>query len=81
MLARIHLSQRASLYSASQKVSLAAGRAVPAAIRRCSAVIASRIVISTPDAPAAVGPYSQAIKTGNTLYLSGSIGLDPKVHS
>lgn len=34
-------------------------------------------VISTPKAPAAVGPYSQAIKTGNTVYCSGQIGLDP----
>lgn len=34
-------------------------------------------VISTPKAPAAVGPYSQAIKAGNTVYCSGQIGLDP----
>lgn len=34
-------------------------------------------VISTPKAPAAVGPYSQAIKSGNTVYCSGQIGLDP----
>ena len=34
--------------------------------------------VSTPDAPAAIGPYSQAIKAGNTLYLSGQIALDPK---
>ena len=34
-------------------------------------------VISTTDAPAAVGPYSQAIKVGNTLYTSGQIALDP----
>jgi reactive intermediate/imine deaminase len=33
--------------------------------------------IQTPDAPAAIGPYSQAIRAGNTLYLSGQIGLDP----
>jgi 2-iminobutanoate/2-iminopropanoate deaminase len=36
-----------------------------------------KIVINTPDAPKAIGPYSQAIKYGNTLYLSGQIGLDP----
>jgi len=34
--------------------------------------------ISSPDAPAALGPYSQAIRAGDTLYLSGQLGLDPK---
>jgi reactive intermediate/imine deaminase len=34
-------------------------------------------VINTPNAPAAIGPYSQAIRTGYTVYLSGQIGLDP----
>lgn len=34
-------------------------------------------VISTPAAPAAIGPYSQAIRAGSTVYLSGQIGLDP----
>ncbi len=34
--------------------------------------------IATPDAPAAIGTYSQAIRAGNTLYLSGQIPLDPK---
>jgi reactive intermediate/imine deaminase len=33
--------------------------------------------ISTPSAPAAIGPYSQAIRAGGTVYLSGQIGLDP----
>ena len=33
--------------------------------------------IATPNAPAAVGPYSQAVLAGNTLYLSGQIGIDP----
>jgi 2-iminobutanoate/2-iminopropanoate deaminase len=37
-----------------------------------------KIVISSPDAPAAIGPYSQAIKVGNTLYCSGQIAIDPK---
>lgn len=36
-----------------------------------------RIVIATPKAPAAIGPYSQAVKVGNTVYLSGQIPLDP----
>ena len=33
--------------------------------------------VSTPDAPDAIGPYSQAVKAGNTVYLSGQIPLDP----
>ena len=37
----------------------------------------SREIISTPDAPPAIGPYSQAIKVRNTLYLAGQIALDP----
>ena len=36
-----------------------------------------RTVISTPQAPAAIGPYSQAIRTGNLLFASGQLGLDP----
>lgn len=39
--------------------------------------MAQRQFIQTPDAPAAIGTYSQAIKVGETVYLSGQIGLDP----
>ena len=39
--------------------------------------MATRQFIQTPDAPAAIGTYSQAIKVGDTVYLSGQIGLDP----
>lgn len=35
-------------------------------------------VISTPNAPEAIGPYSQAIRAGKTLYLAGQISIDPK---
>ncbi|UNU73760.1 RidA family protein [Moraxella nasovis] len=35
-------------------------------------------IIHTDDAPAAVGTYSQAVKVGNTVYVSGQLGLDPK---
>lgn len=35
-------------------------------------------IISTSDAPAAIGPYSQAIRAGSTVYCSGQIPLDPK---
>ncbi|KAG7170291.1 2-iminobutanoate/2-iminopropanoate deaminase-like [Homarus americanus] len=37
-----------------------------------------RKVISTPKAPAAIGPYSQAVQAGNTLYVSGQLGMDPQ---
>jgi reactive intermediate/imine deaminase len=36
-----------------------------------------RAIISTDQAPAAIGPYSQAVKVGDTVYLSGQIALDP----
>lgn len=36
-----------------------------------------RTIISTPDAPAAIGPYSQAIRCGDMVYTSGQIPLDP----
>ena len=36
-----------------------------------------RTVVSTTNAPAAVGPYSQAIRIGNLVYTAGQIGLDP----
>ena len=37
----------------------------------------SKLVISTTGAPAAIGPYSQAIKSGSLVFTSGQIGLDP----
>ena len=37
----------------------------------------SKQAISTPQAPAAIGPYSQAIRAGNLLFVSGQIPLDP----
>jgi reactive intermediate/imine deaminase len=38
----------------------------------------SRSIISTPHAPQAIGTYSQAVKCGNTVYVSGQIPLDPQ---
>lgn len=35
-------------------------------------------IISSPSAPSAIGPYSQAMKAGNLLFCSGQIALDPK---
>jgi 2-iminobutanoate/2-iminopropanoate deaminase len=37
----------------------------------------TREVIVTPHAPAAIGPYSQAIRAGNFIFTAGQIGLDP----
>lgn len=37
-----------------------------------------KTTIHTERAPGAIGPYSQAIRTGNTVYCSGQIGLDPQ---
>ena len=39
--------------------------------------MSNKTVIQTPDAPAAIGTYSQAIRVDDTVYLSGQIGLDP----
>jgi 2-iminobutanoate/2-iminopropanoate deaminase len=33
--------------------------------------------VATPDAPAAIGPYSQAVESGGLVFCSGQIGLDP----
>lgn len=38
----------------------------------------SRDIISTTNAPQAIGTYSQAVKSGNRVYMSGQIPLDPK---
>ena len=38
----------------------------------------SKLIIATPDAPAAIGIYSQAVRVGNTIWISGQIPLDPK---
>ncbi len=39
--------------------------------------MSSKHIIQTPDAPAAIGTYSQAVRVDDTVYLSGQIGLDP----
>jgi 2-iminobutanoate/2-iminopropanoate deaminase len=51
--------------------------AVGSAVARADDDEARKIVISTPLAPAAIGPYSQAIRVGKTVYLSGQIAIDP----
>jgi 2-iminobutanoate/2-iminopropanoate deaminase len=37
----------------------------------------SKTIITTPNAPAPIGPYNQAVLTGNTLFISGQICIDP----
>jgi len=37
----------------------------------------SKVIVKTADAPAAIGPYSQAVKAGDFLFCSGQIPLDP----
>lgn len=39
--------------------------------------MSERSIIQTSDAPSAIGPYSQAVKVGSTVYISGQIPLDP----
>lgn len=48
-----------------------------AALFAAAPALAQNRVVSTPAAPAAIGPYSQAIMAGNTLYLAGQIAIDP----
>lgn len=38
----------------------------------------AKIIVESKNAPAPIGPYSQAVKAGNTLFISGQIALDPK---
>ena len=37
----------------------------------------AKTIIATPHAPTAIGTYSQAVRVGDTIYMSGQIGLDP----
>jgi 2-iminobutanoate/2-iminopropanoate deaminase len=48
-----------------------------AAIAGCATPLARRGAIATPSAPAAIGPYSQAIRSGDTVWVAGQLGLDP----
>src|ERR1700681_2011369 len=53
------------------------GLAFGASVGIANAQDAGKNVIVTPNAPAAIGPYSQAIRVGKTVYLSGQIAIDP----
>lgn len=50
---------------------------LPAACANRPYHTATREIIATEAAPEAAGPYSQAVRSGNTLYLAGQVGLDP----
>lgn len=52
--------------------------ALATALSAGAAVADDKQVISSPDAPAAIGPYSQAIAKGGVVYLAGQIPIDPK---
>ncbi len=39
--------------------------------------MSNKTIISTPNAPTAIGPYNQAVKVNNMVFLSGQLGLDP----
>jgi 2-iminobutanoate/2-iminopropanoate deaminase len=57
---------------------LAAALAISGGAALAQQASGSKQVISTPNAPEAIGPYSQAIKAGNTVFLAGQIPIDPK---
>ena len=44
----------------------------------CGEETSVKRIISSEHAPAAIGPYSQAVQVGNTLYLAGQLGIDPQ---
>ena len=54
------------------------GLALIVSVGCANAQDAGKKVISTQNAPEAIGPYSQAIRVGNTVYLAGQIAIDPK---
>ena len=47
---------------------------------QCSNQQSEKIIVSTPNAPAAIGPYSQAIIYNNMVYCSGQIAIDPQTN-
>jgi len=54
--------------------------AMSASLAGADAQEAGKRAIATPTAPNAIGPYSQAIRAGKTLYLAGQIAIDPKTN-
>lgn len=58
----------------------AAGLVVVAALAGCGTMSMTPEVIATDKAPKAIGPYSQAIRVGATVFLAGQIPIDPKTN-
>lgn len=50
----------------------------PLLLLACAQQPAEKKIISSPNAPAAIGLYSQAVQYGGRIYLSGQLGIDPK---
>lgn len=50
----------------------------PLLLFACARQPAEKQIISSPDAPAAIGLYSQAVQFGGRIYLSGQLGIDPE---
>lgn len=59
------------------KKTLTALVAGAAMLASAGAMAVDKVVVPTTDAPAAIGPYSQAVRVGSTLYLSGQLPLNP----
>lgn len=51
--------------------------AVVLLLAACTQQTAEKRIVSSEEAPKAIGPYSQAVLKGGTLYLSGQLGMDP----
>jgi 2-iminobutanoate/2-iminopropanoate deaminase len=72
------------IFRRSEPSSTAPRSAFACAPAACAAERSSRLrreVVSSPDAPRAIGPYSQAIRAGNLLFLSGQIPLHPATNA
>jgi reactive intermediate/imine deaminase len=71
----------ATIASAARGTAALARSQMASSSRRFATTVAragsKKSVVSTTDAPAALGPYSQAIKAGNMLFVSGQLGLVP----
>ncbi len=52
---------------------------MPVAVEGVRAQDSGKKVVATPNAPEAIGPYSQGIRVGKTVYLAGQVAIDPKI--
>jgi 2-iminobutanoate/2-iminopropanoate deaminase len=60
-----------------KKAKKAVKKAAKKPVKKTAPKSFKKVIISTPDAPAAIGPYSQGVVAGNTVYFAGQIPLDP----